>query len=92
MRKTILTCDRCKKEVDALNDVGAGLRQINYSFASSASVISGQYRADWCRDCCIEVGFIRPNTCGKEEVKVVDPLPTLEDLIREIIREEIDSK
>ena len=30
MKKTILTCDRCKKEVAALLEVGAGLRSYSY--------------------------------------------------------------
>lgn len=94
MKKTILTCDRCKLDVDALNEVGAGLRSIKYGMYGSGYHswdLGGQIHADWCRPCCVEVGFITENY-GKKEEKPIIPPPTLEDMIREMIREEIDSK
>src|SRR4030042_455013 len=38
MRKIILICDRCKKEVDKLNEVAAGIKRDNYSSYGGRSV------------------------------------------------------
>jgi hypothetical protein len=92
MQKTILTCDRCKKEVDKLYEVGAGAR----------SEYSGQYHpggreyrvyqllAEWCLKCCIEMHIVQP-VKGSDAKPLATP-PTLEDMIREIVREEISER
>ena len=89
MRKTILTCDRCKEVVDNLHDVGAGLRVQRYgSYTSPGNLMEvTQLTAEWCTSCCIEMHIVKP---GKESdaIPSVTP-PTLEDMIREIIREEV---
>lgn len=92
MRKTILTCDRCKKEVKDLVEVGAGKRSIQYySFSPSGTTYElFQLSAEWCLACCIEMGIAQP--CKESKAQPIQPPPTLEDMIREIIREEIDNK
>lgn len=92
MRKTILTCDRCKKEVETLLEVGAGLRNLNYhSFGPGATWhITGQLQEEWCRPCCEEVGFVTASYGKKEDKKGEVPPPTIEDLIREMIRSEME--
>ncbi|MDI6785084.1 MAG: hypothetical protein QMD92_00085 [bacterium] len=90
MKKTILTCDRCKKRVANLYEVGAGLRHYctpTYPTAETYEVY--QLVAEWCLDCCIEVGFTRPVKSSK--AAPLDPEPTLEDIIRKIVKEEISN-
>jgi len=92
MRKTILTCDRCKKEVDKLSEVGAGIRSHQYSsygITGDAYVVH-QLGAEWCLDCCIEMGIAKP--CKESSAQPIQPSPTLEDMIREIIREELENR
>lgn len=93
MRKTILTCDRCEKEVEKLIEVGAGERKHRYgsSYGTGTPYYEVyQLDAEWCLDCCIEMGIAQP--CKEVKAQPIQPLPTLEDMIREIIREEIDNK
>ena len=90
MRKTILTCDRCKKEVETLVEVGAGRRVKSYGDDSRERMEVCQFLAEWCLECCIEMGITKP---GKESLTLpFQPPPTLEDMVREIIREEIENK
>jgi len=94
MKKTILTCDRCKKEVAALLEVGAGLRSYSYGpYGPTATwKVSGQLHQEWCRPCCEEVGFITSSYGKKEDKKEEVQPPTMEDLIREMIRSEMEGK
>jgi len=94
MRKTILTCDRCKKEVESLLGVGAGLRSYRYGSHGGVSTweITGQLQQEWCHPCCEEVGFITNSYGKKEEKKEEAQSPTMEDLIREMVRSEIERR
>ena len=86
MRITILTCDRCKKEAENLIEVGAGERHHQYSYGRPGGYDFYQLFAEWCLNCCIEMGIAKPT---KDSPKPIEPQPTLEDFIREIIREEV---
>mgnify|MGYP001589650473 CR=1 FL=1 len=93
MRETILTCDRCKEKVKNLIEVGAGERKQHYSSSygrGNSYYEVNQLVAEWCLDCCIEMHIAKP--CTESETKPIESLPTLEDMIREIIREEIEDK
>ena len=90
MRKTILTCDRCKKEVEKLEEVGAGRRVKSYGDDSRERMEVCQVLAEWCLECCIEMGIAAP--CKESPAIPIRPPPTLEDMVREIIREEIENK
>ncbi len=94
MRETILTCDRskCRKKVDELFEVGAGKRVQHYGSSYGSSRGGNRFEvnqlvAEWCLDCCIEMGIAKP--CKESSAKSIQPSPTLEDMIREIIREEV---
>jgi len=90
MRKTILTCDRCKLKVDELIEVGAGRRSRSYglSYAGSGTTMEVvQLTAEWCFDCCIKMHITRPHATSAA-IPLETP-PTIEDMIREIIREEV---
>jgi hypothetical protein len=90
MRKVTLACDRCKKEVEELLDVAAGIRTTAYSpYHGSNITINAPFSAEWCSQCCKEVGFRpykQPPLSEKEKQS------TLESLIREIIREEMEER
>lgn len=89
MRKTILTCDRCKKEVETLFEVAAGIKRDQYStYGGRGITINSPFYGEWCQKCCTEVGFndYRQPPRTKEEIQ-----PTLEALIREIIQEELEA-
>jgi hypothetical protein len=86
MKTIIYKCDRCGTE-DTNNIIGL----------DTIYVGAGQYFSDarnrahgveWCKKCRIETGIIE-RVKSHPDIKSVDPEPTLEELIREIIREEI---
>jgi len=88
MRKTILTCDRCKKEVNKLCDVGAGLMiQSCGAYGNTGNIMAvRQLTAEWCFDCCVEMHLTKPSIASTVAPGATPP--TIEDMIREIIREE----
>jgi hypothetical protein len=81
MKKTILTCDRCKKEVNAADFFPVEAKLKTHS-------AEDRNKKDWCRSCCIKFNLL-PELVDMPDAKRQDPPPTLEDFIREIIREEI---
>jgi hypothetical protein len=90
MRETILKCDNCGEKVENLVEVGAGARQQSYSYNYGHLPITHQlyqHTAEWCNTCCIKWGILKPVDIT---TKSTVPEPTLEDFLREIIREEIE--
>lgn len=90
MRETILKCDRCGEKVEHLVEVGAGARQQTYAYNYSPLSITHQlyqHTAEWCDTCCIKWGILKPVDATTEIIVLA---PTLEDFLREIIREEIE--
>lgn len=90
--KTEYTCDRCKKVVDKdqLSSVNIGITQgpgVRYFGQYTNHVIKGQ---DWCSPCLSECGLVEQKKDHPEE-KLVTPL-TLEEMFREIVREEIKNQ
>ena len=88
-KKTILKCDRCgtegKNEETVLFDVILGTTTTSYAY--SAIKVVPRYREwkkEWCEKCCDEFHLLK-----KAEPQEESPLPTLEDMVREIVREEI---
>ena len=76
MRKTILTCDRCKVEVEKLRPIYVEIERPNpYSLQTP--------KGEWCESCLIEVGIVR---WKRKEVKSPDPQPSLGEQLEEIIR------
>ena len=87
MVKTHYLCDRCRKEVKQNELVRIGLGVQRYSsgggsmYFNSDSVTS----ADWCNDCCHEVGIkFKPKPEPKPETT-----PSLEDILREWVYEAV---
>lgn len=92
MKEYTSTCDRCKNtetvEVSTtpklkLHEVGVGWQQhtcySNYTFIG--------LKQEWCQDCCIAVGLCAPENPNS----IIHPPPTIEDMLREIIREEVQN-
>lgn len=90
--KTTWTCDRCghvQEEPNQMWDVAVFVHHVDetYNHAVSRSDLEGG--ALWCRSCCDKFHLI-----GEPQPEKDQPSPpeiTLEDKIREIMREEIAS-
>lgn len=99
MKTTTYRCDRCqrystdKSELD-LKEIKVGIREMNYA---SSSYHAGfhiynprkELTAEWCKTCCAEVGFVSEQ--GKDPNAAEEVRPSLEDLIREIVAEEVEN-
>lgn len=85
MIRTIYTCDRCKAEQDTSNQlwhVGISLKYYNQTRTER----SAHHEQLWCRQCCANVGIA---FVPERQLSTTPAEPTLEDMIREIIRQEI---
>ena len=89
---TTYTCDRCKNSaiddprflVHVRVDCGDPYSQSGYSPAKTA----GQM---WCADCLVSMGLIWPSNIGRDNATAPIPPPTLEEVIRDIIRDEVEA-
>jgi hypothetical protein len=88
MVKHIYICDRCKKEVGEhdLVNIGLGVKQRNYTGNSIYFSSDNVHNAQWCYGCCNETGI---RLKDKKTPPPPESLPSLEDLIRGWIYEEI---
>jgi hypothetical protein len=84
-KETTYTCDRCKKSSTVYIDLNLETVSIVFRRWTSYSPL---HTAEWCLACRNEVGIIA--LPQKEGDPVVIPA-TLEELVREIIKEEIDN-
>lgn len=83
MQTVTYTCDRCKASDQTNNIDLIPIKIILFSF--NTEVKSG----DWCRKCLIKTGLLAGNNLQLyPDIKVIEPPPTLEDIIREIVRKE----
>lgn len=86
-RREFFKCDRCGHE--CWRDDKENFRHL---FSVKLVINEGTTfrQAEWCERCCAEIGW-----CQRPNVKAIQPEPTLEDLIRDLIqnliREEIQS-
>lgn len=94
--KTTYICDRCAKSADNESDMWTvGLFCESYGqsrrYTSGHSGNSYPTRlALWCRGCVDETGVLRGQPLIAEESPT--PRATLEDLVREFAREEIEAQ
>jgi DNA-directed RNA polymerase subunit RPC12/RpoP len=83
--KTTYSCDRCKSEFSdrkAIKSVSAGVGEYAGSDAWFKS-----FRQDWCHNCLKEFGL--PYEHAKAKDIPPSPPPTLDDMLRELIRHEV---
>lgn len=84
--KTTWTCDRCghtQDNDDQMWNVGIAVNAVRVPLSVN------QHKQLWCRKCVVGIGLLPPATISKG----VEPpaAPTFDDLLRDIIREEIDT-
>jgi hypothetical protein len=88
MRKTTVTCDRCKKEIVDKEQIW----QIKFSwncYPTEPDVSFQQPKAEWCRPCMIDLGLLGDRFRVTKEIPNPPPEPTIEDILREFIRQEV---
>lgn len=84
---TTWMCDRCKMNSNDVSDLN--LEEVAICFGTyHATSYAPLHRAEWCRACRNEVGII---ALSKKPADPAITPSTLEELVREIIREEIDN-
>lgn len=82
--KTIVTCDRCSKEFTNRTEIRVVSAYIGqYSGFESAFK---SFQQDWCFNCLNEFGLPADY---KEKPKTPVPEPSLEDMIRAIVQQEL---
>lgn len=78
------TCDRCKKVQAKRADLYTLTLQAKngeYGYSGHELTVSSSIpAADWCRDCCVETGFVKWQPVEKQPPAP----PTLEEMIRQI--------
>jgi hypothetical protein len=97
--RQIIGCDRCKREAEGdeakkllgLTKIVVG-REAQYSYGST-TVYGGapKWTGEWCLACCKEVGvdkILAPRKVEGAEAQAA-AAPSLEEMIREIVRQEI---
>jgi len=87
MITTIYTCDKCGHAQDTKEQMW----QVQVSIGSIGERPSQNraHAADWCRKCA-EAAHLLPDVRHKEAKEELPPPPTLEDLVRQIVREEME--
>jgi len=88
MRTTTFKCDRCGAE--STGDDTIGLEKVVVGSGRFYDY-SQRGESEWCKKCRIETGVEKPDK-NTPEIAPIDPLPTLEEMIREIVREEIQNQ
>lgn len=87
---TTYMCDRCANESTeplGFAHVEIRLRRINGNFSDPTPHPVVQ----WCRPCLVALGLSRPNTIRDEDVTIEDPPPTLEDIVRGIVKQALEA-
>lgn len=82
--QTTYTCDRCGAKQDTHQQFWNVAVRV-WSFDSLPTSYDMGPKNQWCRSCCEMFGIL-PHT---KERTVITPEPTIEDLIREIVRQEV---
>lgn len=96
-----LICDRCKaqastteeKEKLGLGRICLGF-DISHSYASPSSAPRiyaphTQWEKEWCRKCRTDLGILEPEIRKAQQTGT--PVPTLEDIIREIVADQAEA-
>lgn len=88
MIKTIFTCDRCGREQADSKDkpVQYGDVRVGYGLGYAETQVVAVL---WCRPCMEEFHLLTSKPLEGEEPKA--PQPSLEDILRAIIREEMQA-
>jgi hypothetical protein len=88
MVKIEYICDKCKAVQETYEQfwrVAIGLGLFN---SYKTEKYDEQRSQQWCRACCEKMGLLRGDNHPEKQVPPA-PVPTFEDLLRDLIREEI---
>lgn len=94
MSQTItFTCDLCKGTAVDDNNFLTGIRiQMASAYANSGWADSPKVRkAAWCAPCLAKAGLIHPALADLTVEQVPDPPPTLEQIVRAIVQQEVEA-
>ena len=88
---TTYTCDKCGHEQigsDQMWNIGISVTVYSRTpqYSHSREPLKGEL---WCRPCVVKLGLL-PTSEAVNDPPQPDPVPTFEEMIREIIKEEID--
>jgi len=98
----IWECDRCKQSWNSNDEKVSPLRTIMVSYPDKdvyssfpvntreRQAIRDEWCAQWCPDCLADTGAVRTREKGEQQPDLPPPL-ALEDMVREIVREEMYS-
>lgn len=93
MLTTIFKCDRCSAESVGTDEIHLQMLAIfsgrNHHNLTQHYHDGKSLAADWCRRCRKKLDLLPDNASSKDVPAKDVPAPTLEDMIREIIHEEI---
>jgi hypothetical protein len=89
LKTTTYKCDRCGAE--STGDDTIGLQRVAVGVGQYFSDYSSRGSEEWCVKCRIEMG-LEPTRKTHPEAVPVDPCPTLEEMVRAIVREEIQNQ
>jgi hypothetical protein len=83
---TTYTCDRCGHSQNDSDQMWNVVVSITHNVHSEPGYYDGRHRVLWCRGCTEHFGLVP----ARRPAGTPEPiLPTLEDMIREIVREEM---
>lgn len=89
---TTYTCDRCKaQQIDDSQFLTSVMVRVGANWSRDGytnSVIPAQM---WCKECIVGRGLLHPGAISMDVSKAPATPPTLEEVIREIMREEIQA-
>lgn len=91
--KTTHFCDKCEKEVNHPKEQLWNIR-LQYQCEPTQPSTTGfiPVTAQWCRPCMEEFGFFKRPHAEKRMEPSYASEPSLEDRIREIIQDDLDSR
>ena len=101
-RDEVAVCDRCGDEARGEAEVKEfGLMRIVVGREQTYSTYTGikvnpasmHWEGEWCRACCAEVGvdkILNPYVTPEVKDEPKKEVPSLEEMVREIVREEVD--
>lgn len=87
---TTYECDNCGRSQQTPTQmwrIDLGIQHLPEMHTRGAH--SNQRTADWCRK-CVEAAHLLPNVVHKEAKEELPPQPSLNDLVRQIVREEME--
>lgn len=96
MKTEIYECDRCRKkattkeerELLGLGDIHLGFR-VDYACSCSVWAATSAWHKQWCRACRAELGCQEEKISDRKNPTPDNQVPSLEDMVREIVRQEI---